>query len=434
MERIPIVICIDVEPDEREINTESPDRWEGFERTFKFFQQLRPTVEKATQSPVHFSWFVRMDPQVAHVYPSPEWALLHYQDIFKSLDAAGDEIGVHTHAWRWDASGKEWIADMADQAWVDHCVRVSFEAYQRSRHRPCRSFRFGDHWINNTTLDLIESLGARFDLTVEPGHKRPDLADKAIGIVPDFTSAPYRPYQPSKSSLTTPNGNARNLWLIPLSMAKMDWPLSSLIQKCAPERAPNWKSAVASALKLRQNEWDGFLDRADCLMIAGWAYDATRPNDCLNVDIYDGSRVLARVAAENFRPDLLAAGKGNGKHSFSIPTPDSLKDGNPHSVSAKIHDSQFQLHTSSVQQRVEPVLLLNTEPWLMKQEIDWILDSTQKPYLALPVRSNVSLLGNEFQNMQENLQYLLSHPLVTRFIFEPPGNMVARFSSGTVRC
>lgn len=432
MERIPIVICIDVEPDEREIDTDSPGRWEGFEKTFEFFQRMRPAFEQATKAPVHYSWFVRMDPQIAHVYPAPEWALLHYREFFKLIDEAGDEIGVHTHAWRWDSSSKEWIADMADQSWVDHCVRVSLEAYRRSMHRPCRSFRFGDHWINNATLDLIESLGARFDLTVEPGHKRPDLADKAVGTVPDFTNAPYRPYQPSKSSLTTPNGNSRRLWLIPLSMMKIDWSVSSLIRKHAPHAAPNGKSAEVYASDLRQKRWDGFIDRADALMISGWAYDDSRPADSLNVEIYDGPGMLTRVVAETFRPDLLSAGKGNGKHSFSLPTPDSLKDGRPHSIWGKIQDTPFQLHISAVEQRVEPVLLLNTEPWLMKQEIDSLLNSTESPYLALPVRSNVSILRNEFENMQENLAYLLSHPLVTRFIFEPPHSVVSRFSAGTI--
>src|SRR5262249_8523881 len=73
----------------------------------------------------------------------------------------------------------------------------------------------------------------------------------------------------------------------------------------------------------------------DCQYIAGWAWDSTQPDSPINVDIYNGSTLLTPFPADAFRPDLLAAGKGNGYHAFWWPVPPSLKDGQPHSIRVK---------------------------------------------------------------------------------------------------
>jgi len=53
-----------------------------------------------TGSPVHFSWFLRMDPQITHTYGSPDWVVTRYPKLIEGLDAAGDELGLHVHPWR----------------------------------------------------------------------------------------------------------------------------------------------------------------------------------------------------------------------------------------------------------------------------------------------------------------------------------------------
>ncbi|MRS65771.1 putative Ig domain-containing protein [Larkinella terrae] len=47
-----------------------------------------------------------------------------------------------------------------------------------------------------------------------------------------------------------------------------------------------------------------------------------------------------------FRQDLQTAGKGNGKHAFTWSIPESLKDGLPHNLSARIAGSSFILKDS----------------------------------------------------------------------------------------
>lgn len=224
MKPFPVIICLDVEPDERELDGNATDNWKGFEETAKFFVNLRPRLERATGTPVKFSWFLRMDPQVERTYGSPWWVAQSYGDVIKELEMAGDEIGLHTHAWRWDEALQKWIADHGDQKWVTHCVQTSFEAYTKAFGRPCLSFRFGDHWMNNETMGLLESLGVRFDLTIEPGMKaKPGLFDEELhtGSLPDYTSTPRQPYRPScRDYRKESRKRARDLWAIPISTGR----------------------------------------------------------------------------------------------------------------------------------------------------------------------------------------------------------------------
>src|SRR5262245_43187790 len=121
--KIPIIICIDIEPDERAIDPHKRGDWPGFEETWKYFARLRPSLVLATQSPARLNWYLRMDPQISRVYGSAGWAATRYREFFAEMQAAGDEIGLHPHAWRWDEPGQKWVSDFASQEWIEHCVR-----------------------------------------------------------------------------------------------------------------------------------------------------------------------------------------------------------------------------------------------------------------------------------------------------------------------
>jgi hypothetical protein len=225
MRKIPVIICLDVEPDEREINSALSKDWDGFEESFEYFSNLRPRLEAATGARASFSWFFRMDPQIEHVYGLSWWVARRYGESIKRLKLAGDEIGLHTHAWRWDAGALRWVVDHGDQSWINHCVHTSFEAYRSAFGRHCLSFRFGDRWMNNETMALLESLGVKFDLTVEPGKTaRRSLHPKEshTGSLPDYMATPRWPYKPSRQDFRKHSpARGRGLWAIPLSTQKV---------------------------------------------------------------------------------------------------------------------------------------------------------------------------------------------------------------------
>jgi hypothetical protein len=89
--------------------------------------------------------------------------------------------------------------------------------------------------------------------------------------------------------------------------------------------------------------YEGYHDIADCNTILGWAWDKNRPDEPIQVDIYDGDTRLATITASDFRQDLLSAGHGNGKHAFTYPLPPSLKDGKPHAIRIKYAGTSMDL-------------------------------------------------------------------------------------------
>jgi hypothetical protein len=219
---IPVVFCIDVEPDKRQTGRESPAPWHGYEGTQRYLSELRSRIEKITGSPAHYSWFFRMDPQIAAAYGSASWAIDRYRRFVDDIQRHGDELGVHLHPFRWVEADKVWIQDFADQPWVDHCASTSLEAFARAVGRRCVAFRFGSFWLSTETVNLIERMGVRFELTVEPG--RLPLRDSSLpeapgrGGLPDFRRAPRVPYTPSESDFCRPlRTGTRGIRMIPLT-------------------------------------------------------------------------------------------------------------------------------------------------------------------------------------------------------------------------
>jgi len=89
------------------------------------------------------------------------------------------------------------------------------------------------------------------------------------------------------------------------------------------------------------NYW-GRHDGQGCNAIEGWAWDSTDPNGTVNVDIYDGSTLIATVAATLYRQDL-ADSMGSPYHGFIFHTPASLKDGLPHTITIKFGGTNTNL-------------------------------------------------------------------------------------------
>lgn len=88
---------------------------------------------------------------------------------------------------------------------------------------------------------------------------------------------------------------------------------------------------------------DGVHESAGCDRISGWAWDATRPDAAVAVDIYSDGSLIATVVADRFRADLHDRGLGNGRHGFEYHTPPQLEDGRVHSIIVRIAGSNVTL-------------------------------------------------------------------------------------------
>ena len=442
MKKIPVVMCIDVEPDERQLDPGSQKDWVGFEQTYEFFSKLRPRLEAATGSPVHFSWFLRMDPQIATTYGSASWVVTRYQPLIQEIKRAGDAIGLHTHTWRWNERLNKWTVDLANRQWIEFCLRMGFDSFRKSLDQSCLYFRFGDRWMDNSALSLIEKLGARFDLTLEPGQIGGDLDEVFTGEFLDYSPVPHRPYRPSKTEFRTPGSFLkRRLWIIPLSVGRADW-LPTPSGEVAPNACPSDLSfqvgtkrsaAPYPTILPADGSYEGCFDRADSAFISGWAYDKNRPDVPIDVEIYEGDRPLTRATAATFRQDLLIAGKGDGRHSFNVPTPRWLKDGKAHSIQVKIAGTGFCLNNSpkeliSHQTSGQEYLTLNltSNPWSLCRIVNTLLTDSDSSHLSLLVRSDVSIHPDQQSHLDQTLSYILNHPLIGQLVFETPSEMIRR--------
>jgi hypothetical protein len=197
--RTAVAFAVDVEPDDPDFAPNSYAPWTGFEAAIDLFAAIRDKLGHATGCDVRLTWFVRMDPQIVQGYGSATWFAERYASEIGGLRAAGDEVGLHTHAWRRSSDGTSWIADVGNEAWLDECVSISFDAYESAFGAHCRAHRSGDRFMSNALLASLRRAGVRVDLTPEPGMRGvatgPSRSHTAA--IPAMDAVPRAPYVPS---------------------------------------------------------------------------------------------------------------------------------------------------------------------------------------------------------------------------------------------
>lgn len=222
--RIPVVLAIDVEPDEFFVDRDKPRPWSGFEFSHGYLKEMRARFEQVSGRPVHFYWSLRMDPQVATAYGSATWVADRYADMLEECRSAGDELGIHVHTYRWSETLEGWLDDCGNAEWVMECLESSFDAFRRVFGEPARTLRFGNYWLSTAAVNRAEELGIEYDLTIEPGlPSKMKYGNKPpqSGPTPDFYRVPRRPYYPSRSEFRRPvkAGRDRKIVMMPLTSA-----------------------------------------------------------------------------------------------------------------------------------------------------------------------------------------------------------------------
>jgi hypothetical protein len=312
---VPVILCIDVEPDPRLVSRWNPEPWIGYERTQHYLAGLRPRLEARTGSPARFSWFLRMDPQIAEPYGNAAWVVERYRTHLEDVVRFGDELGLHPHPYRWLEREGTWLHDFANQDWVEHCLCTSMEAFAASLGRPCLSLRFGDRWLNTDTVNLAERLGIRFDLTVEPGTPAvpsPMLGELASGPLPDYRRIPRAPYTPSTADFRRPaRGCARTIRMIPLTSGhrrlSRRWPLG-ILRRSLENGLRHWRQDTPLYMSHRWSPPDTFdrmLRRALAAQRRPYLAFAIRTNLGVEPDIFEAvdtclQALLTHPAASRF--------------------------------------------------------------------------------------------------------------------------------------
>ncbi len=225
MSPTPVVICVDLESDATVPDRTGNKLWSGCTVTHRILSDLRPRAAAASGEMARFAWFVRMDPSVGDVHGSPEWPARELDEQLRDAREHGDGIGLHVHASRWDDSRSAYVSDFADQAWIAHCVKTGFQAFVNSFGRSPTTFRFGNHWMNDATWKLLEELGVRVDVTVEPGVRmraHVHSGEPLTGSLPGYFDVPRVPYRPTSGDFRRPaKARTEGPWILPISSAPL---------------------------------------------------------------------------------------------------------------------------------------------------------------------------------------------------------------------
>ncbi len=224
--RVPVLLCVDVEPDDHVFPPEDPSPWQGFELLTERIEALRDRLSSLTGEPARFNWAIRMDPQIAEGYGDPGFIVDRHRRFFEAVRGRGDALGVHPHAWRWDRGPGVWVADHADPAWVDRCVEMSFGAYRSLFGELPGHHRFGARFVSERLLATVRRLGGRVDLTLEPGEPAAGPGERMggvwTGVIPDYREVPRVPYRPDPADFRRPApAGGGELWAVPLTSGRL---------------------------------------------------------------------------------------------------------------------------------------------------------------------------------------------------------------------
>jgi hypothetical protein len=220
---VPVVFCIDVEPDEFLIARQERSTWTGFAAMVGIIEELRHALEDATNDAQNFLWFLRMDPQIRAVHGRADYVVDAFAERLARLQDKGDLFGSHVHALRWDEPRGRWCHDFADPDWVAHCLDSSFEAFAGAFGHTPPVHRSGGAFLTNDIVGLLERWGVSYDLTIEPGPRlaaNPFAEVPMKGKLPDYQRVPTTPYRPSRADFRRADKRGREVMMVPLSSTR----------------------------------------------------------------------------------------------------------------------------------------------------------------------------------------------------------------------
>ena len=238
---IPTFVNFDVEPAGFQRDQTS---WRGFREWVDLVDGIRRELADRTGRSPRFGWYFRMDPQIATVHGDAAYAARRFTDLVEHLEEQGDVFGMHVHPLRWSDEQQLWVHDLADHDWMAHCIQTAHAAYTDFFGIPPVRFRGGGGFLDEELVEVIDRLGVRVDLTLEPGFQWPahqlrtevDVSP-CVGSSVDCSTAPRAVYRPSVHDFRRPDATGgRRVVMVPLSAsARM------------PEKPAWWR--VARALR-----------------------------------------------------------------------------------------------------------------------------------------------------------------------------------------
>ncbi|MEQ8813867.1 MAG: hypothetical protein RLO51_15080 [Thalassobaculum sp.] len=143
----------------------------------------------------------------------------------------------------------------------------------------------------------------------------------------------------------------------------------------------------------------GFVDAVERGIVYGWAWNPQRSEEVVEVEILLGQRVLAVVAADSYRADLVELEIGDGRHAFEYALPDELV-GQLDSAEIEVRFAGSELPLPRMQVRPQRRVVPDGPP---RQEADLIAALQER--IAMQERV-INDMGNLLRGMVERFKNL----------------------------
>lgn len=223
MKDVVVIVGCDCDPDRPmyggiQYNSMEKMVWRGITEGIPNAKEIANDFVDSYDKNPKFTLFVRSDEQINEIYDDYAFEYRGFFNLWHELKRDGDEIGWHPHLWRWTDEYKTWYQEIEDERWIERCLMGGYKAIPEE-FKPL-SVRMGWDFHNNFTMQTLDNLGIKCDLSALPGL-RSEGAEVHQVIVDKYNwiSSPKKPYKPCKTNYQVACNNMRALRIteIPLT-------------------------------------------------------------------------------------------------------------------------------------------------------------------------------------------------------------------------
>ena len=160
-------LTIDIDPDGlsgKEINRDASS-FKSFESLSSFSQIINDELKME----IPLTWFIRIDDQMNFFFGNRFYLVEQYNIFFGKAIKERHELAWHPHIY--EKSENEFIIPTSVEFCIDQLSSVHEEI--KTNRLAFVSFRNGEGWHTNETMQFVEQLGFSVDSTAIPGVKKP---------------------------------------------------------------------------------------------------------------------------------------------------------------------------------------------------------------------------------------------------------------------
>lgn len=230
IEKLFVIVNCDTDPIivPKQKTVEKETAWEKtVENVIKLKEEIK-NFEDEYGNNLKITWHLRSDHQIYNIWGNWCYPVREYASLWNEFEKSGDEIGWHPHLWRLDKTKNIWYQEIDDNNWISNCLKNGY--HEISKIFRIKSVRMGWGFHNNYTMNILHSLGIRYDLSAAP-----DIKNKgSIRNIYDWEGTTKYPYFPSKHNYKIEDKNlSENLEImeIPITTYPIPFYLRALTRK-----------------------------------------------------------------------------------------------------------------------------------------------------------------------------------------------------------